>query len=407
MTNILIVYASPSDEQRIRVDLEQKRVARSLAPLLAPKDNLVQIQASTPTEFAEALSAQQFDIVQFSAHGSLQSLVFETEAGLPEPLNIDRIISIIDHSQRNVGAVILMACHSVHSVAAFHEVAEHVICIDGAGDDDACIKFIELFYRVLSREHNIGRAYNIAYQIVYDDIEIVYSKRAKDANTLHIVIPPGPFADCPSDLYIDMSSVLHSAEKKYGSTDQFIKMLRAKFRYHRKIFTTPRSVALIPIGRHVATFSWETPEHIKCHDIRTPKAEADKALLTFWLDLVFDYDLGARAAYRRISEPSDPINTTNLRRAKARLEDILSKTFNDEKAEACIPKELYNSYIISKHGLKRYINEANVQISGDETGDAVSSLELALSCIHDLIDALSYSVLEDESTDSQRLTLSH
>ena len=114
--NVLFVYCTPTDEERLRVHSELRVINECLK--LAKGSRPVAIHslpAATPTDFRRELLSGRFDIIHFAGHCDGENLIFEDEKGNSTNVPLDAIGEMIDRHKRAKG-VVLNACESGKSL---------------------------------------------------------------------------------------------------------------------------------------------------------------------------------------------------------------------------------------------------------------------------------------------------
>jgi hypothetical protein len=155
--NVLFVYCTPSDEERLRVHGELRVIKECLR--LGRGERQVAIQdlpAATPTDFRRELLSGRYDLIHFAGHCDGQNLVFENETGNATGVPLNVIGEIVDRQKRAKG-VILNACASAQSLAA--PISANTIAMDDTITDEAAIEFSRGFYDALARDKDVKEAY--------------------------------------------------------------------------------------------------------------------------------------------------------------------------------------------------------------------------------------------------------
>ncbi len=153
---VLFVSCSPSDENRIRVDREQRAINEAIDNGRArTKIILTSRPAATIDDLRRALLEEAFEIVHFSGHGDIGYLVFETLGERSQPAPLTAVADLIKR-RRSVKCVVLNACKSASTLA--EPIAPVTVGMQENIDDDAAIEFARGFYEALAFGHTLASA---------------------------------------------------------------------------------------------------------------------------------------------------------------------------------------------------------------------------------------------------------
>lgn len=157
-TNILLVCATPRGTDPLRTTEEDRTLRESLR--LSPHRDDFEVQtlnAATIDDLRRALLWKQFDIVQFSGHGTHTGLVFEDAQG---KLMVPSSVAIAELLQRRgVRIAVLNACYSL-SVGTIAAIGlDHTIASTGPISDPGAIEFTRGFYDALGAKVSVTEAY--------------------------------------------------------------------------------------------------------------------------------------------------------------------------------------------------------------------------------------------------------
>lgn len=151
---VLLLGASPDDEDRVRWDAELKAMSRAadrgffvldVCPAATARD-LKRIRTFRP------------DLLHLACHGEGEFLVFETMDGEAHKISASDIVATLRLAQEQTGvrlrSVLLRSCGSSQVADAFTEVAETVIAHQGALNDRCAAEFTSHFYEELASIHD-------------------------------------------------------------------------------------------------------------------------------------------------------------------------------------------------------------------------------------------------------------
>jgi hypothetical protein len=155
--SVLMLTASPLDEEPLRLGAEYRDVSAGVKSIAQPKVNLKFLfqPAVRPRDILTHLLNAEPEIVHFSGHGTKGELVFEDEAGNASSLGTDAIASALKQMTRNLNCVVLNACDSDHLAERLATHVDVVIGCTAPIDDDAAITFSIGFYQAVAA----GRSY--------------------------------------------------------------------------------------------------------------------------------------------------------------------------------------------------------------------------------------------------------
>jgi NTP pyrophosphatase (non-canonical NTP hydrolase) len=86
---VLFLTCSPSDEERLRVDVELRAAIEAISS--HDRITVKALPATTIDDFRRALLSDEFEIVHFSGHADHETLVFETADGMSNPVPLTSI----------------------------------------------------------------------------------------------------------------------------------------------------------------------------------------------------------------------------------------------------------------------------------------------------------------------------
>lgn len=179
-TKVLIMAATPNDQDRIRPDKEVAELRERMAAMPTQKRPLAfdTIHAARLDQIQQELVRQRPAILHFSGHGAPGVLAFETEDGQTAPLEADLLARVLK-GYRDMECLVLHACFA-------EEVAKkclpYVNCVVGstdAVDDETAPRFSYLFYQSVAA----GLDYEQAFEMGATEVAFK-SRDAADAYKL-------------------------------------------------------------------------------------------------------------------------------------------------------------------------------------------------------------------------------
>lgn len=180
-TNVLILNATPDDQDRIRVDREVALLEERMESMRDPARplNVIAKFAVRPDQIQRELLNNRPKILHFSGHGARGELAFESHQGITIPLRGDVLASIVA-AYGELDCVVLHACFTEEVARA---CAQHVDVVIGSTrniNDQTAPAFTYAFYQGLSH----GRSYRNAFEMGKSEVAIIDSK---EAEVYHII----------------------------------------------------------------------------------------------------------------------------------------------------------------------------------------------------------------------------
>ncbi len=166
---VLFLAASPVDQSPLRLGKEANDLKEQLALV---KDRSVEVEvvqqwATRTNQIQMAILNEKPDIIHFSGHGDVGSLIFENELGQTVPVSAEAIAELISLFPR-VKCLLLNACYSESIARTVDPHVKAVIGCDASIDDEAAIVFSRAFYRALAH----GASFDEAYKFAKNDVRL-------------------------------------------------------------------------------------------------------------------------------------------------------------------------------------------------------------------------------------------
>lgn len=167
---ILIAAANPSNETRLRLDIETRDIDEGLR-LSKYRERFVLKQqwATRQRDLRRAMQEHEPEIVHFCGHGSgEQGIVLESEDGKSHLIRTEALANFFKLFTGKVECVVLNACYSEVQAEEIAKYIPYVIGMSEGIGDKAAIEFAVGFYDSLAA----GNAYEKAYEFGCNAIEM-------------------------------------------------------------------------------------------------------------------------------------------------------------------------------------------------------------------------------------------
>ena len=163
MPVLLVLAASPIDQDRLRLNNELKQIKRSLQRSRNRENWTIEInEAATVDDLRQSLLDFRPTIVHFSGHGdSHGSLAFETDEGFTNAANAQPLTRLLHQFKDSLKCVVLNACYSEVQGAAIRQQIDYVVGMSRKIDDDSATKFAVAFYDAVFAGTTFRQAFDI------------------------------------------------------------------------------------------------------------------------------------------------------------------------------------------------------------------------------------------------------
>ena len=103
---VLVLYSNPGDSQRLRLDKEHRAIDAVLRELGLDSSVVLRRHAVSVEDFSAAIRSGEFEIIQFSGHGSEEGIVLERQpTGKKELVDASRLTAALSgDAERLAGA---------------------------------------------------------------------------------------------------------------------------------------------------------------------------------------------------------------------------------------------------------------------------------------------------------------
>ncbi|NSY95813.1 CHAT domain-containing protein [Agrobacterium tumefaciens] len=178
---ILMLSATPEDEERLRVDEENREIKRHI------RENGGKLDIGS--EFAVKVSDLQGhllrekpDVLHFSGHGSsASSIVLEDAQGQAFDVDPQALADLMKMFKSHLKCVILNCCYSDAQAAAISQHIPFVIGCDDSVGDTAALTFAYAFYRALSHD----RGFEDAFEFGVNEINLTSDRAESKMYKIH------------------------------------------------------------------------------------------------------------------------------------------------------------------------------------------------------------------------------
>ncbi len=234
---ILIVAANPSNETRLRLDVEARDIGEGLR-LSKHRDQFVLKQqwATRVRDLRRAMQEHQPSIVHFCGHGTGErGIVLEDNDGKTRFVSTEALANFFELFTDEVECVVLNACFSEVQAKAIVQHIPYVMGMSEGIGDKAAIEFAVAFYDSLAA----GKDFEKAYRFGCNAIELagvtghlipqLYKKsdlsptatHSQQAIIFNIPIPRNPFFTGRSNILETLHEALHKRKRSLppGSAD--------------------------------------------------------------------------------------------------------------------------------------------------------------------------------------------
>jgi hypothetical protein len=158
--NVLAVFANPKGSSPLKLENEDRVMRESIKlSLYREHIGLEILHAARVDDFARALLEKEYQIVQFSGHGTGKGLAFENEDQQVQVVPKDALAETLSAYSPPIECVLLNACYSdVHSESLLMGVP-YTIVMNGPISDEGATEFTRGFYDAIGAGKSIEFAY--------------------------------------------------------------------------------------------------------------------------------------------------------------------------------------------------------------------------------------------------------
>lgn len=392
MLRVLLLYSNPLSLDRLRLDKEDKIVSH-LARNYAQEVHLERLHASEIEDIHILLSSHEYDVIQFSGHGSPDGIYLDKSdmANDGELVSAKRLTSLLAMPQKPPRLVIILSCYSSKNREILAAAAPFVITAIGDVSDAVCLEFVSGFYERLFSGSPIKLAFDHAINLLnaknIDCSNFCLDRRRLISKSNSIFIESAP--DNQHDtILVNLDKVSEYLDNFDIEREELLHLISRKLLIHRWIFDIPRERCVIPIGRLLfGEFSWEDKNDIVfCNKLMKLRADVSPIHWELWHKLLISYNDLASSDYRKLTRPSSPENKTSLIRAANLFNHYTKKYLNPALNE--LESLGYSHLIPYIKFISTHCETAIDQLKLERYPQVVKALEEALTNYHDLVDGL-------------------
>lgn len=178
---ILFIAANPDGEQRIKTDVEFRKLIHELKlGRSRDKFELLPIQLAVTTSDLIRAFNDKPEIVHFSGHGSKEGLIITTDDNRAKVIPLEALKLLFKPLEGIIHIAIFNACWSSEQAKAISEFGAFVVGNRLPINDEMAICFSKGFYNGLGEGKDFKGAFNDAKIMVLIDFKDSYEKAKRD-----------------------------------------------------------------------------------------------------------------------------------------------------------------------------------------------------------------------------------
>lgn len=394
---VLVIFSDPSDplgrnRAPIRIDREEK-ILSGLGRRFEGNVSIQRSHASTIDDIHAVIGESDFDVIQFSGHGSPDGIYLDRRdmsAG-GELVSARRLQTLLAIASKPPLLVILMSCYSHRSLDILAEIAPFVITAADEVDDESCLEFIGCFYERLFKGFSIKKAFD-------DALHILRSKSVSETSfTLcrrHLIHKgDSKFIESTPDarrnsILVNLDNVTEDLQKFKMPQEVIFQLISKKLTIHYWIFSIPRERCIIPIGKLLfGEFRWvDASDVVYCVRVMKLSANTSSQHWHVWHRLLVSYNDLASSEYRTLTAPADPANRSTLTKA-VNLFAYYAKRYVAPAREEAVSLG-FVELVPNFEFVLTHCEAAEDLIIQERFPQAVRALEEALTNYHEIVDTL-------------------
>ena len=391
---IIVFYSAPSDTPRLRLDQEHRAMDDVLRELHLEPSLIQRIHATSVEDLTRSLQEKEYEIVQFSGHGSESSIFLEDrhqDTSMAVPAG--QIAQILRETSPNLKVAIFMSCYSAESIPDLVEAAPYLVTATGNAVDDTAIVFITQFYNAYLRTGSVEHAFNMAQNFISlvgrtGSLNTVLSRRAVVRGKDRVLFQAFPSGKDDSIL-LDLTEAESDIASLNIPRDAFLGLLSRKIRVHRWVFNAPRQRVVLSLGPYFGLFSWQDAKDVVvCHRILKVRPDVDEQICEAWASLIVNYNDHYTDRYRTTQEPQDPMLASWLPQALDEYLKTYQGFFEESETAHLLRQTIPDQFKVAKALIAANLKMAETKIFQEDYASAVKYLETILSAIHDVLDSL-------------------
>ena len=164
MPTLLIVAASPMDQDRLRLNAEVRDIREALQRSRNRETWKIESnEATTVNDLRRSLLDFRPTVVHFAGHGGGDNgLCFEDANGNTNLTDAEPLAKLFHHFKDNLKCVVLNACYSDSQGEVIRQEVDYVVGMSSAVEDDAARKFAVAFYDAVFAGTDFRAAFDLA-----------------------------------------------------------------------------------------------------------------------------------------------------------------------------------------------------------------------------------------------------
>jgi hypothetical protein len=251
MHSILIVCASPIDQDRLRLNAEVKNIRHALERSKNREQwTIVSNEAVTVDDLRRSLLDLKPTILHFSGHGDANGICFEDDSGESNSTCAESLVKLLHHFKENLKCVILNSCYSEAQARIIREEIDYIIGMNSAIEDASARRFAVAYYDAIFAGTDFRTAFDLACtcldlnKLDNSDVPIFIAGNHLDEVTIayEAIIP-----EIERVLYAYMNTPFEN-RWKFTSTGESLKPKLKEF-YGEKLLKTVNKVQVKAIQR--------------------------------------------------------------------------------------------------------------------------------------------------------------
>lgn len=398
---VLVVFASPPDQDRLRLDKED-RALMDVARAFATDVTVERQHASEINDIHSLIMNTNFDVIQFSGHGDHAGICLEKSHCVPgatEYVDAKRVVEILELAQKPPLLTVFLCCYSGSSLNVLADAAPFVITSEGTVTDDQCITFVHGFYESFFREGAVEAAFDYAMRLLVarghsrDTFRLSRRCLVRKGSSLYVESRPGLHAD---SILVNLDQVRDRIAGIGLTEEQLCYLLSKKLRVHHWIFERARDCATIPIGRQLfGEFQWSNARDVVyCTKLMKLRSDIPQVQWELWARVLTTYNDLVSCEYRTAEYPAAPNSRFMLERAV--------QLFSRHVQHCLVPLRKMDA--IQSSGVLSHLEfaiaeteRAGRELEWECYPQVVEALELALTNFHEVVTSLQPQEEADEA----------
>lgn len=390
---VLVIYSNPPDQEYLRLDREDKTIAL-LSRQFKETVSVERLHASEIEDIHKVIIDGEFEVIQFSGHGSTQGIYLEKsnyKGDSSELVSAERVVSIINLANKNPLIVLFLSCYSDSFIETLSNAAPFVVTSKDRVEDEECIVFVQGFYERLFRGASIKSAFDQSVHLLvakgYPSDSFKLSRRTiiKKGDSLFVESKPNHERD---SILVNLDSIQDQMGKFEMSEEELCHLIARKLTIHYWIFDRARESAIIPIGRLLfGEFWWENAKDVVfCRRLMKLRTDVPKEHWQIWSKVLTAYNDLTSCEYRSAKNPASPGARGMLERAVSLFKYHTQKNFSPLRD--VLEKMGFENVIPNLEFGITYCEMASAHLDMGRYQQVVEALETSLTNYHEVVTLL-------------------